>query len=72
MEIDEVSKQFDNLANFIIFWENMIKCLVMYEIKCMADVVFKTISIKHKVVNEKTFANYGVNFQNILLLSILC
>ena len=43
----------NNLANFIIFWKNTAKCPVTYVTKCMTDVILKTISIKHKVVNSK-------------------
>ena len=39
-----------NLANLVIFWKNMVKCLVTYVTKCIADVILKTISIKHKFV----------------------
>ena len=40
-----------NLAYFFIFWENMAKYLLTYVTKRMADVILKTISIKHKIVS---------------------
>ena len=43
----------NNLANFFIFWENMVKSLVTYLKNCMVGVILKTISIKEKIVNFK-------------------
>ena len=43
----------NNLANFFIFLKNMVNCPVTYVTKCMRDMILKTISIKHKIVNFK-------------------
>ena len=55
MLIDEVSKQLhsNNLVNFFIFWKNLVKYLVTYVTKRMADAILKTISIKQIIVNFK-------------------
>ena len=43
-----------NLANLVIFWKNMVKFLVTYVTKCIADVILKTILVKHKIVIFQT------------------
>ena len=56
----------------------MVKCLVAYVTKCMSDVILKTISIKHKIVNFKKSANWCkvpkhcTVINSLLNSSILC
>ena len=48
-----IKENLNNLDNFFIFRKNLVKCLVTYLTKCIADAILKTISIKQKIVNFK-------------------
>ena len=57
----------------------MVKFLVTYVTKCMADVLLKTISIKHKIVNLKTIfqlwctlPEFCIIINSLLISLILC
>ena len=72
MPIDEASKQLEEFSNLVCFLEKYGKMSHDVRDKMHGRYTFesnlKTQSCKYK----KTFASCGVNFQNIVLLSMLC
>ena len=50
MLIDEVPKQIEYFSQFSHFLKNLLKCLITYATKCMADAILKAISIKQRIV----------------------
>ena len=69
----------NNLADFFIFWKNLVKYLVTYVTKCMTDAILKAIIIKQKFVNFKQnpliillTSKHCIATNTLLISPILC